>query len=203
MKVLVVGGGGREHALAWKLKESPQVGKVYIAPGNAGTALEGENVAIAPYDLDGLRDFAAKERIDLTVVGPELPLTLGIADRFQEAGLSVFGPTAEGARLEGSKSFAKDLMVRSGIPTASYRCFEDAKEALLYINEVEMPVVVKADGLAAGKGVIICRDRQEAAQAVSTIMEDRAFGEAGKRVVVEELWDPLESTCRHASLSIL
>ncbi len=186
MKVLVVGGGGREHALAWKLNESPKVEKVFIAPGNPGTALHGENVPISADDIPGLRDFALNENISLTVVGPELPLTLGIVDEFEKAGLKVFGPSKAAAEIEGSKSFSKELMTRYGIPTAFYQAFEKPGPAKAFIQEHEPPFVVKADGLAAGKGVIICRTRDEALDAVELIMTRKAFGGAGKKIIIEE-----------------
>lgn len=186
MKVLVVGGGGREHALAWKLNESPKVEKVFIAPGNPGTALHGENVPISADDIPGLRDFALNENIALTVVGPELPLTLGIVDEFEKAGLKVFGPSKAAAEIEGSKSFSKELMTRYSIPTAFYQAFEKPGPAKAFIQEHEPPFVVKADGLAAGKGVIICQTRDEALDAVELIMTRKAFGGAGKKIIIEE-----------------
>ncbi|MCL4873177.1 phosphoribosylamine--glycine ligase [bacterium] len=186
MKVLVVGGGGREHALAWKLKESPKVEKVFIAPGNPGTALHGENVPISADDIPGLRDFALKEGVGLTVVGPELPLTLGIVDEFEKAGLKVFGPSKAAAEIEGSKAFSKELMTRYGIPTVFYQSFEKPGPAKAFIQEHEPPFVVKADGLAAGKGVIICQTRDEAIDAVDLIMTRKAFGGAGKKIIIEE-----------------
>ncbi|GMR05117.1 MAG: phosphoribosylamine--glycine ligase [Thermodesulfobacteriota bacterium] len=186
MKVLVVGSGGREHALAWKLSQGGKVKKIFIAPGNAGTAMCGENVNIAPDDIEALKGFALEEKIDLTVVGPEIPLTLGIVDTFKEAGLRIFGPTKAAALIEGSKAFCKDLMARHGIPSAAYKKFDDANEALSYIKDAEVPVVIKADGLAAGKGVIICETRAAAAEAISLMMEENAFGEAGNSIVIEE-----------------
>ena len=186
MKILIVGGGGREHALAWKLSQSPGVEKVYSAPGNPGTALCGENVAIAAEDIAGLRDFALGAGVDLTVVGPELPLTLGIADEFAASGLRVFGPDRRAAELEGSKVFTKRLMEKYGIPTGHYKEFTDPDEARAYIETHAPPMVVKADGLAAGKGVVVCRSRQEAVDAVALIMEERAFGAAGGRIIIEE-----------------
>ncbi|MFQ5441622.1 MAG: phosphoribosylamine--glycine ligase [Thermodesulfobacteriota bacterium] len=186
MKVLVVGSGGREHALSWKLSRSSAVTQVFTAPGNAGTAMDCVNVDIAADDIEALKSFALRENIGLTVVGPELPLTLGIVDTFKEAGLKVFGPSKRAALIEGSKSFCKEIMARYNIPTAGYKKFTDAKDALYHINSAELPMVIKADGLAAGKGVIICGSRQEAAEAVSLIMEQDAFGEAGRAIIVEE-----------------
>lgn len=186
MKVLLVGGGGREHALAWKLSQSKKVTKLFIAPGNPGTAMHGENVAIAAEEIEELKAFALREKIDFTVVGPELPLTLGITDAFSDAGLLVFGPSKAAAELEGSKAFSKELMLRHSIPTAFYKKFEDAAEAKAYIETHKPPMVVKADGLAAGKGVVICQTRQEALEAVDLIMTEKAFGSAGKKIIIEE-----------------
>ncbi len=186
MKVLVVGSGGREHALVWKIAQSPRVTRVYAAPGNAGTAERAENVPIGAEDVDALAAFAEREGVDLTVVGPEAPLVLGIVDRFRERGLRIFGPTAAAARLEGSKAFAKAVMERCGVPTAEYREFSDPGEARAYVRERGAPIVIKADGLAAGKGVTVARTVDEALAAVDAIMVERRFGEAGARVVVEE-----------------
>ncbi len=194
MRVLVVGGGGREHALAWKIAQSPRVDRVYVAPGNAGTALVAENVPIGAEDVEALAGFAERERIDLTVVGPEAPLVLGIADRFRERGLRVFGPSAAAARLEGSKAFAKAVMERYGVPTAGYREFTDPEAARAHVRRQGAPVVVKADGLAAGKGVTVARTVEEALAAVDAIMVDRAFGEAGARVIVEECLEGEEAS---------
>ncbi len=188
MKVLVVGGGGREHALAWKLAQSPRVETVFVAPGNAGTARESgiENVAIGAEDLDALLAFARDRAIDLTVVGPEAPLVAGIVDRFTAAGLRCFGPGAGAAQLEGSKTFCKDFLARHAIPTAAYASFTDVDEAVAYIRAQGAPIVVKADGLAAGKGVILAQTEDEAIAAVRDMLAGNAFGEAGSRVVVEE-----------------
>lgn len=186
MKILVVGGGGREHALVWKLKQSPRVSRIYCAPGNAGIARDAECVPCAAEDLEGLVDFARSEEIDLTVVGPEAPLVAGIRDRFEAAGLRLFGPPAKGALLEGSKVFAKQLMVKFGVPTASFEVFESPKEAVAYVRGLGGPCVVKADGLAAGKGVIVAKDTSEAEAAVRLIGEEKAFGKAGERIIVEE-----------------
>lgn len=196
MKVLLVGGGGREHALAWKLAGSPEVERVYVAPGNAGTALEPgvENVALDPLDFDALVSFAARERVALTVVGPEAPLVAGIADVFAERGLRCLGPGAAGARLEGSKAYAKDFLARHGIPTASYRAFDDPDAAEAWIRERGAPVVVKADGLAAGKGVTVARDEATAVATVRSMLGGDAFGDAGRRVVIETLLEGEEAS---------
>jgi phosphoribosylamine--glycine ligase len=186
MKLLVVGSGGREHALAWKLTQSEKVKKLFTAPGNAGTSLHGENVPIKADDIEGLKDFALKQGIDLTVVGPELPLTLGIVDVFTSAGMKIFGPSRGAAEIEGSKGFSKDLMERYGIPTAKYKRFDDSGDARAYVQGHPTPLVIKADGLASGKGVLICRTVEEAFLAIYLIMDKKTFGEAGKRVVVEE-----------------
>jgi phosphoribosylamine--glycine ligase len=188
MKVLVVGGGGREHALAWKLAQSPQVTRVYVAPGNAGTAREPgvENVAIGADAIDLLLAFAHDQAVDLTVVGPEAPLVAGIVDRFQAAGLRCFGPSAGAAQLEGSKTFCKDFLARHAIPTAAYASFTEVEPAIAYIRARGAPIVVKADGLAAGKGVILAQSEDEAIAAVRDMLAGNAFGEAGHRVVVEE-----------------
>lgn len=186
MKVLVVGSGGREHALAWAIARSPRVDRLWIAPGNAGTSAVGENVDIAATDIASLVAFAREHRIDLTVVGPEAPLLAGIVDRFREAGLRCYGPTEAAARLEGSKAFAKDFMKRHGIPTAAFATFEDAARARAYARSLGAPVVVKADGLAAGKGVVIANDLDEADSAIDSMLLDHRFGEAGSRIVVEE-----------------
>lgn len=194
MKVLVVGGGGREHALVWKLGQSAHVTKVYCAPGNAGIAQHAEPVDLAADDLDGLAAFAETEGIDLTVVGPELPLSLGIVDLFEARGRRVFGPTRAAARLEASKAFTKALLHEHGVPTADFGVFDDADEADRYLDRIEAPVVVKADGLAAGKGVLVCASRGEARDAVAGIMRDRRFGEAGARVVIEEFLEGEEAS---------
>ncbi len=194
MKVLVIGSGGREHALAWKLSRSPRVDKVYIAPGNPGTALVGENVIIPAENVSELKDFALREKIDLTVVGPEVPLTLGVTDAFKEAGLRIFGPSKKAAEIEGSKVFCKELMQKYKIPSAHYKKFDNPDFARTYVETHKPPFVVKADGLAAGKGVIICRNREEAIDAVGRIMESRAFGEAGKRIIIEEFLEGEEAS---------
>lgn len=188
MNLLVIGGGGREHALAWKAAQSPKVDKVWVAPGNAGTAMEPgvENVAIAAEDIDGLLRFATDEDIGLTIVGPEAPLVAGVVDRFREAGLRIFGPSAAAAELEGSKAYTKDFLARHGIPTAAYANFTDLDQASAYIRARGAPIVVKADGLAAGKGVILARTEDEAIAACRDMLAGNAFGEAGHRVVIEE-----------------
>src|SRR4051794_27650170 len=187
MKILVIGKGGREHALVWKLARSPRAGRVYCAPGNAGTAQDGENVAIEANDLDRLVRFAQKEGIGLTVVGPEEPLALGLADRFQKEGLRVFGPARAAAQLEASKVFAKGLMRHADVPTAEFRVFDHPDPARRYIETREFPVVVKADGLAGGKGAIVCSTTEEALAAVERIMVREEFGlPAGRQVVVEK-----------------
>lgn len=184
--MLVVGGGGREHALVWKIAQSPLVEKVYAAPGNAGIAQEAECVDLKADDVEGLLQFARRAGIDLTVVGPEAPLVAGIVDRFEEAGLPIFGPRREAARLEGSKVFAKKLMREARIPTAEFRVFEEPDEAHRYLDSQTGPLVVKADGLAAGKGALVCRNIDEAHEAVEVIMVERKFGDAGRAVVIEE-----------------
>jgi phosphoribosylamine--glycine ligase len=186
MRVLVVGGGGREHSLVWKIAQSPRVSKVFCAPGNAGIAQTAECTDIGPTDLEGLAKFAERNGIDLTVVGPELPLAMGIVDLFDERGLRIFGPHREAAELEASKVFCKDLLSKYGVPTAQYRAFSDREEAAAYIDSIGAPIVVKADGLAAGKGVIPSLKKEDALKALDTIMVEKAFGDAGDRVVVEE-----------------
>ncbi|WP_018873629.1 phosphoribosylamine--glycine ligase [Thioalkalivibrio sp. ALJ16] len=188
MNVLVIGNGGREHALAWKLAQSPRVQRVLVAPGNAGTARTAkcENVEIGVTDIDGLLALAQREDVAFTVVGPEAPLVAGVVDAFRTAGRRCFGPTAKAAQLEGSKSFAKDFMQRHGIPTAAYGSFEDEAAALDFIKAHGAPIVVKADGLAAGKGVILAQTEDEACAAVRDMLAGNAFGEAGHRVVIEE-----------------
>lgn len=188
MKVLVIGGGGREHALAWKAAQSPQVNKVFVAPGNAGTALEANltNVDLGVDDLPGLVAFAQQEQIDLTIVGPEAPLVLGVVDAFKNANLKCFGPTAAAAQLEGSKAFSKDFLARHNIPTAAYAVFTEIEPAHAYLDQVGTPIVIKADGLAAGKGVILAENLAQAKAAVTDMLAGNKFGDAGSRVVVEE-----------------
>lgn len=191
-RVLVTGSGGREHGLAWKLAQSPQIEKIYAAPGNSGTAQLGENVAIAAEDVEKLVEFAKTNQIDFTIVGPDDALAAGVVDAFQKAGLKIFGPPAAAARLESSKAFAKEFMQRHGIPTADYREFTDCAEALDFCRSAKYPLVVKADGLALGKGVIIAQNLAEAEGAVRMCLEDGAFGAAGKRIVVEEFLEGVE-----------
>jgi len=186
VKVLVIGSGGREHAIVWKIAESKLVDKVYCAPGNGGISELAECVDIKADDLDGLLDFARDSKIDLTVVGPEVPLSLGIADNFERNGLRIFGPGLKGAMLEGSKAFSKDFMIRNKIPTAAYKIYYDPERAKQEIDDFGYPVVIKADGLAAGKGVIIAQNREEAFTAIDDMLTARKFGEAGCRIVVEE-----------------
>lgn len=192
MKVLIVGNGGREHALAWKISQSSRVDQIFVAPGNAGTALEAENVAISSTDIAALIALAKKEKIGLTVVGPEAPLALGIVDAFQKEGLRIFGPTQSAAQLESSKVFCKNLLRQADIPTADFQVFRDADSAMRYIkarypNERDRaPVVVKADGLASGKGVIVCSRRQDALDAIDRIARREEFGKAGRQMVIEE-----------------
>lgn len=186
MKVLVIGSGGREHALAWKISQSPRVSKVYCAPGNAGISQVAECVAVQPTDINALISFAGKEGIDLTVVGPEAPLALGIVDRFRGAGLKIFGPPGAAAQMESSKSFAKKIMHKYNIPTAESKDFTDVKTATEYIKEKGTPLVLKADGLAAGKGVIIANTEEEAVNALNILMVDKAFGQAGEKIIIEE-----------------
>ena len=188
MNVLVIGSGGREHALAWKAAQSPLVEKVYVAPGNAGTAREDrlENVDIRISDVDALKTFALGQEVGLTIVGPEAPLVDGIVDQFTAAGLKAFGPSRNAAQLEGSKSFAKDFLARHNIPTAAYASFTDSDEAIAYVHKQGAPIVIKADGLAAGKGVIIAQTVEQAEAAIRDMLSDNSFGEAGARVVIEE-----------------
>ena len=184
--VLIVGSGGREHALAWKIAQSPGIAKIFCAPGNAGIAEIAECVAINPADISALKSFAIKNRVDLTVVGPELPLTLGIVDFFEQEGIRIFGPSQKAARLEGSKIFAKEIMQKHGIPTADFKVFSDAEAAKKYVQHINTPVVIKADGLAAGKGVFPSLTVAESLAAIDRIMNQREFGEAGAKIVVEE-----------------
>lgn len=188
MKVMVIGGGGREHALAWKAAQSPLVTQVFVAPGNAGTALESnlQNVAIAADDVDALLAFAQQEQIALTIVGPEAPLAKGVVDKFRAAGLAVFGPTKAAAQLESSKAFAKDFLARHQIPTAAYQNFTEITAAKDYVRRLGTPIVIKADGLAAGKGVIIAQTEAEAFAAIDDMLSGNKFGDAGSRVVIEE-----------------
>jgi len=199
MRILIVGSGGREHALAWKVAQSPRVGKIYCAPGNAGTARIGECANIKATDIPALLAFARDKGIDLAIIGPESPLILGIADEFRAAGIPTFGPSKAAAAIEGSKVFAKELMAKYGIPAAEFRVFDDPDEASAYIEGIcggsgECPIVVKADGEALGKGVFVCSTKDEALQAIKSIMVDRAFGKAGERVVIEERLEGWEAS---------
>ena len=196
MKVLVIGNGGREHALAWKAAQSPLTEQVFVAPGNPGTAREAkvQNVAISATDIAALVAFAQQEQIGLTIVGPEAPLVIGVVDAFRAAGLTIFGPTQAAAQLEGSKAFTKDFLARQQIPTAEYQNFTAVEPALAYLREKGAPIVVKADGLAAGKGVIVAMTLQEAEDAVRDMLSGNAFGEAGSRVVIEEFLDGEEAS---------
>jgi phosphoribosylamine--glycine ligase len=188
MKVLIVGGGGREHALAWKAAQSKLVEQVFVTPGNAGTALEDgmENIAIGAEDIDGLLEFASANQIGLTIVGPEAPLVAGIVDRFESSDLTIFGPAANAAQLEGSKTFTKDFLARHNIPSAAYRSFTDVAAACEYVAQQATPIVIKADGLAAGKGVIIAQTQDDARATIIDMLSANRFGEAGHRVVIEE-----------------
>ncbi|NRN17188.1 MULTISPECIES: phosphoribosylamine--glycine ligase [Serratia] len=196
MNILIIGNGGREHALAWKAAQSPLADKVYVAPGNAGTALEAnlENVAIAATDIPALVAFAQSHDIGLTIVGPEAPLVIGLVDAFQAAGLKIFGPSQAAAQLEGSKAFTKDFLARHRIPTAEYENFTEVEPALAYVRRKGAPIVIKADGLAAGKGVIVAMTLQEAEEAVRDMLAGNAFGDAGHRIVVEEFLDGEEAS---------
>ncbi|MGE5058007.1 MAG: phosphoribosylamine--glycine ligase, partial [Betaproteobacteria bacterium] len=186
MKVLVIGSGGREHALVWKIRQSPLVTRVYCAPGSAAIGELAEIIPLGAEQIEDLADFASKEKIDLTVAGPELPLTLGIADRFDAGGLKIFGPSKAAAQLEGSKVFAKEILAENKIPTASSQTFTDSGAAKRYVAQQKPPYVIKADGLAGGKGVIICQERAEAEWALDDILVRRTFGSAGDKVIIEE-----------------
>lgn len=188
MKILIIGGGGREHALAWKAARSPLAKQVFVAPGNAGTALEKNltNIDIGAEDIDALLAFAQDESIDLTIVGPEAPLVNGIVDKFERTGLQIFGPSAKAAQLEGSKTFTKDFLQRNNIPTASYQSFTEVGPAIEYVKQQGTPIVIKADGLAAGKGVILAGDMEQAISAIEDMLAGNAFGDAGHRIVIEE-----------------
>lgn len=194
MKVLVIGSGAREHTLVWKLAQSERVSKIYCAPSNGGIKELAECVNIKAEDIETLVSFALKEDIDLTVVGPEAPLTMGVVDRFNEAGLKVFGPNEAVAKLEGSKIYSKDFMKKYNIPTARYENFDDREAALKGLKEFQFPVVIKADGLAAGKGVLICSNQEEAEEAINDMMNDKKFGEAGSNIVMEEFLDGIEAS---------
>ncbi|MGH7826144.1 MAG: phosphoribosylamine--glycine ligase [Candidatus Binatia bacterium] len=194
MKILVIGGGGREHALTWKISQSPKLTKLYCAPGSAAIGELAELVDISPEQIDRLADFAGREKIDLTVVGPELPLTFGVADLFQSRGLKLFGPNRAAAQLEGSKAFAKEILRENGIPTASFRAFTDPAAAKQHLSRQSPPYVIKADGLAAGKGVLICATREEAEAAIDEILVRKSFGQAGEKLIIEEFLDGEEAS---------
>lgn len=194
MNVLVIGSGGREHALVWKISKSNKVDKIYCAPGNAGTGLLAENIDIAADDIASLLSFATENKIDLTVVGPEVPLVLGITDKFNEKGLRIFGPDSHGAKLEGSKIFCKEILEKYNIPTAEYMEFSDLNKARSYVKEKGAPIVIKADGLAAGKGVTVAMTEQEALDSLDSMMSDRIFGESGSNVVIEEFMEGEEAS---------
>lgn len=196
MKVLIIGSGGREHTLGWKVAQSPLVSQIFVAPGNAGTALETklQNIDIAVTDIKGLVTFAKQQAIDLTIVGPEAPLVIGVVDAFRREGLAIFGPTQAAAQLEGSKAFTKDFLARHKIPTAEYQNFTEIEPAIAYLREKGAPIVIKADGLAAGKGVIVAMTLKEAEDAVRDMLAGNIFGEAGHRVVIEEFLDGEEAS---------
>lgn len=194
MKVLVIGSGGREHALVWKIAQSPMVSEIFCAPGNAGIEDQASLIDIKADDIDGLLNFARKKKIDLTVVGPEVPLTLGIVDLFEEAGLKIFGPSKKAAKLEESKAFSKDLLEKYNISTANYELFISAQDAKAYLKNQKFPVVIKADGLAAGKGVIICDSLESSYKAVDEILVKKVFGDAGNKVVIEEFLEGEEAS---------
>lgn len=200
MKILIIGNGGREHALAWKIKQSPRVKRVFVAPGNAGTARDAENVPIGAEDIAGLVKFAREEKIDLTVVGPEAPLALGVVDAFQAEGLRIFGPSQAAAQLESSKVFCKSLLRQADVPTADFQVFRDPDDAMRFIKgrfpgeKDRCPVVVKADGLAAGKGVVVCKRRDDALEAIDRISRRREFGKAGNQIIIEERLEGQEAS---------
>lgn len=194
MKILLIGSGGREHALAWKIAKNDRVEKIFVAPGNGGTAIEAKCENINITDIDELLNFAIEKSIDLTIVGPEDPLTKGIVDKFKEKDLKIFGPSEKAARLEGSKSFSKDFMKKYGVKTAEYEVFYNHQEALEYLNKCPYPTVVKADGLAAGKGVAICENKEEAVKAVNSFMVDDIFNGAGQKIVIEEFLKGIEAS---------
>lgn len=194
LKVLVVGSGGREHTIVWKLSQSPLVKEIYCAPGNPGIGQLAKNVDIAVDDLDGLVDFSREMSIDMTIVGPEVPLVLGITDKFKEAGQNIIGPSKAGAKLEGSKSFSKSFMMKYNIPTGGYTEVDSYDEAIKSLDKYEYPLVIKADGLAAGKGVLICQNKTEAEKGLKEIMLDKVFGDSGNKVVIEEFLEGIETS---------
>ncbi len=194
MKILVVGGGGREHAICWKLSNESNVEKIYCAPGNAGISNVAQCVNIGDSDIEALLQFAKENEVDLTIVGPEIPLVAGIVDTFEEENLKVFGPNKKCARLEGSKSFSKEFMIRHNIPTAKYKEYTDLDKAIAEIDEFGYPVVIKADGLAAGKGVVIPENREDAIETLKEMMTDHKFGHAGDKIVIEEFLTGIETS---------
>ncbi|HSH36760.1 phosphoribosylamine--glycine ligase [Schnuerera sp.] len=194
MKVLVIGSGGREHALCWKIAESLKVSKIYCAPGNGGTKEIAENIDINPEEIDRLLDFALKENIDLTVVGPEGPLVMGIVDKFNEKGLNIFGVNKKAAQLEGSKAYAKSFMEKHNIPTGRYRKYTDIEEAMKGLDQFQYPLVIKADGLCLGKGVVICNTKEEGIDCLNHMMKDKAFGMAGETIIIEEFLEGIEAS---------
>tara|TARA_Y100000992_G_scaffold6897_1_gene4430 strand:- start:233 stop:1501 length:1269 start_codon:yes stop_codon:yes gene_type:complete len=196
MNILIIGSGGREHALAWKSAQDKSVSNVFVCPGNAGTALENKvtNISLDTNDFRSIESFCIKEKIELVIIGPEQPLVMGMADFLQSKGIKTFGPSQAAAQLEGSKTYSKDFFIKYGIPTAQYASFNDYDSSKSYLEEIEYPTVVKADGLAAGKGVIICNDKEEALKALESIFKDQAFGDAGSRVVIEEFLEGEEAS---------
>ncbi len=194
MKVLLVGSGGREHAIAWKLAQSPRISKLFCAPGNAGTAETAQNIPIPAEDIHSLLDFAKKEKIDFTIIGPEAPLVLGVVDLFTQNGLRIFGPTKAAAQLEGSKIFMKQMLVKASVPTAQYHTFTALAPALAHLDTAQFPLVVKADGLAAGKGVLVTADKKEAADFISASMSQKMFGESGEKIIIEQFLDGEEAS---------
>ena len=196
MNILIIGSGGREHALAWKSAQDKSVSNVFVCPGNAGTALENKvtNISLDTNDFRSIESFCIKEKIELVIIGPEQPLVMGMADFLQSKGIKTFGPSQAAAQLEGSKTYSKDFFIKYGIPTAQYASFSDYDSSKSYLEKIEYPTVVKADGLAAGKGVIICNDKEEALKALESIFKDQAFGDAGSRVVIEEFLEGEEAS---------
>ena len=196
MNILIIGSGGREHALAWKSAQDKSVSNVFVCPGNAGTALENKvtNISLDTNDFRSIESFCIKEKIELVIIGPEQPLVMGMADFLQSKGIKTFGPSQAAAQLEGSKTYSKDFFIKYGIPTAQYASFSDYDSSKSYLEQIEYPTVIKADGLAAGKGVIICNDKEEALKALESIFKDQAFGDAGSRVVIEEFLEGEEAS---------
>ena len=196
MNILIIGSGGREHALAWKSAQDKSVSNVFVCPGNAGTALENKvtNISLDTNDFRSIESFCIEEKIELVIIGPEQPLVMGMADFLQSKGIKTFGPSQAAAQLEGSKTYSKDFFIKYGIPTAQYASFSDYDSSKSYLEKIEYPTVVKADGLAAGKGVIICNDKEEALKALESIFKDQAFGDAGSRVVIEEFLEGEEAS---------